>query len=159
MPEQPPSFPFDDDEDDDQCNKSHYGYADSPAGQPDADAGARYFHGGSRDVRFPCPTCGSSRIEPRHVARRIGGVVGAAAGATSAMAIALSGAEAGAIAGLIGGPIGSASGCIAGAILAGLIAGAAGCVTGATCGEAIDQKVLDNWQCMACGRTFSLGPL
>lgn len=149
----------DDNEYDPRWRESGYRHTDSHTGPPHAAAGRRqHFQTGSRDVRFPCPTCHSPRIEPRHVARRIGGAVGAAAGATSAIAIALSGAEAGATAGLVAGPIGSACGGIAGAILAGLVAGAAGCATGAACGEAIDQKVLDNWRCMACGRTFTIRP-
>lgn len=101
-----------------------------------------------------CPHCQSTRTEPRHVARRIGGAVGAAAGAGGAVAVALSGAEAGAAAGMIGGPLGS----VAGAILAGFVAGAAGCATGAAFGDTVDQKVLDNWRCLACGHTFSIQP-
>lgn len=107
---------------------------------------------------YPCPQCQSLQTEPRHIARRIGGAVGTAAGVTSGVAVALSGAEVGAAAGLIGGPIGAACGGIAGAILAGLVAGAAGCATGAACGQAIDHMVLDNWRCLACGRTFTVQP-
>lgn len=127
-----------------------------PADQPYAGASAQGFHPGARDVRFPCPACQSPRTEPRHLARRIGGAVGAAAGATSAIAIALSGAETGAAIGMIGGPFGAVCGSLAGAILAGLVAGAAGCATGAAFGEAFDQKVLNNWRCLACGRTFTI---
>lgn len=147
-----------DDDPDDRWDEPADGHRGSSAGQPDAGATSQHFQAGSRDVRFPCPECHSPRIEPRHIARRIGGAIGAAAGATSAIAIALSSAEAGATAGLIAGPIGSACGGIAGAILGGLVAGAAGCATGAVCGEAIDQKVLDNWRCLACGARFHARP-
>lgn len=109
------------------------------------------------DVIYPCPSCESSRTEPRHIARRIGGAIGATAGGTSAAAAALSGAELGAAAGTLGGPFGVLCGSIAGAIIAGLAGAAAGCATGAALGETIDRKVLDNWRCRACGHTFSTG--
>lgn len=128
------------------------------SGSPSSDTSdSPHYHSGAGHI-YPCPSCQSPRTEPRHTARRIGGAVGAAAGATSAVAIALSGAEVGATAGFIGGPVGAACGGIAGAILAGLVAGAAGCATGAACGEALDLKVLNNWRCLACGRTFSVHP-
>ncbi len=136
--------------DEDETRQSH-------TYRPDANEFFRPHPGATRALP-PCPQCQSLRTEPRHVARRIGGAVGAAAGVTSGMAVILSGAEAGAVAGLIGGPIGVACGGIAGAILAGLVAGAAGCATGAACGQAIDHMVLDNWRCLACGRTFTSQP-
>lgn len=110
------------------------------------------------DVIYPCPSCKSSRTEPRHIARRIGGAIGATAGGTSAAAAALSGAELGAAAGTLGGPFGVLCGSIAGAIIAGLAGAAAGCATGAALGETIDRKVLDNWRCRACGHNFSIEP-
>jgi hypothetical protein len=105
-----------------------------------------------------CPQCKSTQTVPRHTARRIGGAVGAAAGATSAIALALSGAETGAAIGVLAGPIGAICGSLAGAILAGLVAGATGCATGAAFGDALDHKVLNNWQCLACRRTFTVRP-
>lgn len=138
--------PFDDEQE----------WSPSSSSRPNANESTHYRPGIGPAV--PCPRCQSLRTEPRHVVRRIGGAIGAAAGATSAVAFALSGAEAGATAGLVAGPIGSACGSVAGAILAGLIAGAAGCATGATFGDAVDQKILDNWRCLACGRAFSVQP-
>jgi len=110
------------------------------------------------EVIYACPGCESLRTEARHIARRIGGAIGATAGGTSAAAAALSGAEIGAAAGTVGGPFGVLCGSIAGAIIAGLAGAAAGCATGVALGETIDRKVLDNWRCRACGRTFSAGP-
>jgi hypothetical protein len=107
---------------------------------------------------YACPACESFRTEPRHIARRIGGAIGATAGGTSAVAAALSGAEIGAAAGTLGGPFGVLCGSIAGAVIAGLAGAAAGCATGAALGETVDQKVLDNWRCRACGHTFSIRP-
>lgn len=102
-----------------------------------------------------CPRCGSDHIEKRNQARKAGSTIGAVAGATSGVAMALSGAEVGATVGLIAGPIGSVFGGLAGAILAGLAASAAGCAAGAAMGEVIDENVLDNHRCSACGHTFS----
>ena len=113
-------------------------------------------HSGVHRVICPCPACQSLQTEPRHRGRRIGGAIGAAAGAASATAAALSGAEIGAVAGALGGPLGVLCGSIAGAIIAGLAGAAAGCATGAALGDAIDQNVLDNWLCLACGHTFSI---
>jgi hypothetical protein len=125
--------------------------------EPDESESPRY-RPGKGDLVFPCPSCESFRTEQRHIARRICSAVGAAAGATSGAAAVLSGAEAGAIIGTLGGPIGAVCGGVAGAVLAGLVAGAAGCATGAAFGEALDLKVLNNWQCLACGRTFTVRP-
>lgn len=150
MHDRPPFLPFGDDEDAWRPKHSLPEAASEPS---------RFRSDAAYQVeseRYPCPQCQSLQTLPRHVARRIGGAVGAAAGATSAIALALAGAETGAAIGMVGGPIGAACGSLAGAILAGLVAGAAGCATGATFGEALDQKVLNNWRCLACGRVFTL---
>lgn len=102
-----------------------------------------------------CPRCGSDHVEKRNQARKAGSTIGAVAGATSGVAMTLSGAEVGATVGLIAGPIGSVFGGLAGAILAGLAASAAGCAAGAAMGEIIDENVLDNHRCVACGHTFN----
>lgn len=151
MHNRPPFIPFDDDENAWLPEQSRPATANEP---PRFRSDAAYEVEGER---YPCPQCQSLQTMPRHIARRIGGAVGAAAGATGAIALALSGAETGAAIGTMGGPIGAIWGSLAGAILAGLVAGAAGCATGATFGEALDQNVLslDNWRCLACGRTFA----
>ncbi|WCM19765.1 complement resistance protein TraT [Paraburkholderia bryophila] len=102
-----------------------------------------------------CPKCQSDRVEMRHRARKTGGAVGAVAGTASGIALALSGAETGAAVGVLAGPAGAVCGAIAGAVIAGLIGGTAGCATGSVFGEVIDDKVLDNCRCHACGHTFS----
>ena len=102
-----------------------------------------------------CPKCQSDRVEMRHRARKTGGAVGALAGTASGIALALSGAETGAAVGVLAGPVGAVCGAIAGAVIAGLIGGTAGCATGSVFGEVIDDKVLDNCRCHACGHTFS----
>lgn len=102
-----------------------------------------------------CPKCQSDRVEMRHRARKTGGAVGAVAGTASGIALALSGAETGAAVGVLAGPVGAVCGAIAGAVIAGLIGGTAGCATGSVFGEVIDDKVLDNCRCHACGHTFS----
>lgn len=102
-----------------------------------------------------CPRCGSEHVEKRNQARKAGSAIGAIAGATSGVAMTLSGAEVGATVGLIAGPIGSVFGGLAGAIFAGLAASAAGCAAGAAMGEVIDDNVLGNHRCSACGYTFN----
>lgn len=103
----------------------------------------------------PCPKCQSDRVDARHRARKTGGAVGAVAGTASGVAFALSGAETGAAVGVLAGPAGAVCGAIAGAVIAGLIGGTAGCATGSVFGEVIDDKVLDNFRCLACGHPFS----
>ena len=98
-----------------------------------------------------CPKCQSTRVEARHRARKAGGAIGTVAGTTSGVAFALSSAKVG----LVASPARSACGALADAIIAGLIGGAAGCATGATLGEVVDDKVLNNFRCHACGYTFS----
>ncbi|VVE89864.1 membrane protein [Pandoraea bronchicola] len=102
-----------------------------------------------------CPRCGSEHVEKRNQARKAGSTIGAVAGATSGVAMTLSGAEVGATVGLIAGPIGAVFGGLAGAILAGLAASTAGCAAGAAMGELIDENVLDNHRCVACGHMFN----
>ncbi|WP_434661504.1 hypothetical protein P5W99_00850 [Paraburkholderia sp. A3BS-1L] len=102
-----------------------------------------------------CPKCHSSRVDARNLARKTGSAIGTVAGTTSGIAIALSGAETGAAVGLLAGPAGAVCGAIAGAVIAGLLGGAAGCATGSVFGEIVDDKVLDNFRCHACGHTFS----
>ena len=109
----------------------------------------------STPERRRCPRCGSDRIEKRNQARKAGSTIGAVAGATSGVAMTLCGAEVGATVGLIAGPVGSVFGGLAGAIVAGIAASAAGCAAGAAMGEVIDENVLDNHRCSACGHTFN----
>ncbi|MCX5541474.1 hypothetical protein M3A49_18545 [Paraburkholderia sp. CNPSo 3076] len=145
-----PSFlPFDDDE--------HAWLPEHPHQEPAIEPPSfrSDINSQAESGRTPCPQCQSAQTEPRHTARRIGGAVGAAAGATGAIALALSGAETGAAVGVLAGPAGAVCGAIAGAVIAGLIGGTAGCATGSVFGEVIDDKVLDNFRCHACGHTFS----
>ncbi|MNV86125.1 hypothetical protein D3C71_1801330 [compost metagenome] len=46
-------------------------------------------------------------------------------------------------------------GIVAGAILGGLSGAIAGCTVGAALGEAVDDSILRNRRCLACGQTFS----
>lgn len=103
----------------------------------------------------PCPQCQSNCVDARHRARRAAGAVGAVAGTASGVAFALSGAETGAAIAVLAGPAGAMCGAIAGAVIAGLIGGTTGCATGSVFGQVIDDKVLNNFRCHACGHTFS----
>ena len=106
----------------------------------------------------PCPKCQSGRVETRNHARKAGGAIGTVAGAVSGAAVLLSGAEMGAMVGLVAGPFGAMLGGVAGAVLGALVGGAAGCAAGATLGEMVDDKVLNNYRCLACHYTFSQRP-
>ncbi|WP_230938876.1 DUF456 domain-containing protein [Burkholderia vietnamiensis] len=102
-----------------------------------------------------CPRCLSSRIDTRNRARKAGSTIGSVAGATGGMTAALAGAETGAVVGSIAGPPGTVFGGLAGAVIAGLVGSAAGCAAGSAVGAAIDDDVLDNHHCLACGHAFS----
>ena len=157
MRDRSPLFPNDDENDDEPAWQSALNRLHRAHEPPELDEGeSPRYRPDKGNLIYPCPSCESFRTEQRHIARRIFSAVGAAAGATSGAAAALSGAESGATIGALGGPLGAVCGGVAGAILAGLVAGAAGCATGAALGEALDLKVLDNWQCLACGRTFTV---
>lgn len=103
-----------------------------------------------RDHPPCCPCCQSVQLERRDIARRAGGTVGLAAGAVVGTTSALGGAEVGLAIGLAAGPLGA----LAGALLGGLAGAAAGCATGARLGNVIDEQVLDNYRCLACGHRF-----
>jgi len=97
-----------------------------------------------------CPRCGSAKISVRNYARKAGSVIGTVAGATGSVAASRTGAALGAIVG----PARSVVGRVAGAVIDALCGGAAGCNTGAVLGNAIDDNVLDNFDCVSCGHRF-----
>ena len=107
-------------------------------------------------MNIQCPQCDSSRITTRNIGKRTGGTIGVVGGGLQGAAGALSGARFGGLVGAIGGAPGMAIGTLAGAILGGLIGGAAGGITGAKIGEVVDERILDNYQCLDCDHRFSL---
>ena len=102
-----------------------------------------------------CPNCQSERIVTKDVAKKTCGFLGMLGGAASAMTGTLSGAELGGTVGIIAGPPGATLGTIAGALLGALMGGTTGGIAGAKLGEVIDDKILDNHQCLACDYVFS----
>tara|TARA_R100001369_G_C3300181_1_gene165552 strand:+ start:219 stop:491 length:273 start_codon:yes stop_codon:yes gene_type:complete len=68
---------------------------------------------------------------------------------------AANGARFGVTLGLIVGPGGAVLGGLTGAMLGALSGGIAGCATGALLGDMVDESILDNFQCLECGYTFS----
>ncbi|MET3497085.1 hypothetical protein [Variovorax boronicumulans] len=102
-----------------------------------------------------CPKCGSDRIEQRDVAQRTGGTLGGLAGAAGGIAGALRGGRAGFTVGMAAGPVGSGVGTVIGVILGGLGGGALGTEVGAIFGRVVDDRVLNNCRCVACGHAFS----
>jgi hypothetical protein len=101
-----------------------------------------------------CPRCKSSKIITLDHGRKIGGMVGAVAGAARGTSATLGGAKTGDALSTVAGPSGVILGSLAGIVMDALICGAAGCTTGAIAGEAIDENLLNNYQCQACGFTF-----
>jgi len=101
-----------------------------------------------------CPNCQSGRIVTKDVAKKTCGFLGMVGGAASVTTGTLTGAEFGGTVGMIGGPPGATLGTLAGAILGALLAGTTVGVAGAKLGEVIDDRILDNYQCLACNYVF-----
>jgi len=102
-----------------------------------------------------CPNCQSERIVTKDVAKKTCGLLGMVGGAASGTTGALSGAEIGGAIGMIGGPPGATLGALAAAILGAIVAGTTCGVAGAKLGEVIDDRILDNYQCLSCHYAFS----
>ena len=102
-----------------------------------------------------CPNCQSNRIVTKDVAKKTCGFLGMVGGAASVTTGTITGAEIGSTVGMIGGPPGATLGTLAGAILGALIGVATAGVAGAKLGEVIDDKILDNYQCLSCHFMFS----
>ena len=102
-----------------------------------------------------CPLCRSQRIIAKDLAKKTCTFVWTVGGAASGAAGAVTGAEIGFALGSFAGPIGRGVGGFAGALIGGLVGGATGGLAGARVGAAIDERVLDNLQCLDCGCSFS----
>lgn len=111
-------------------------------------------HHESLSMSISCPQCGSTLIRQRNVGRRAGGAVGTVAGGLTGVSGALTGGRVGMTVGLIAGPTGSAVGCIAGALLGGLIGAVTIGVAGAKLGGVLDERVLENYECLHCEHVF-----
>lgn len=107
---------------------------------------------------YRCPNCRSERIKTRNLARKAGGLIGTVGGSVGGAASSLSGAEIGMTVGVVAGPPGMVVGGLLGALVGALVGGTAGGLAGAQLGEMVDQRVLDNFHCLACGYTFGTCP-
>jgi hypothetical protein len=124
---------------------------------------ASYHFGGMRLYAFTgfiimtlqCPQCHSFQINTLNHGRKTGSTVGTVAGAASGASSSLTGARIGASVGAVAGPLGSVVGGFAGALFGGFIGGVAGGTAGSKLGEFVDDNILDNYQCLRCGYTFS----
>lgn len=81
-----------------------------------------------------CPNCDSKRVDKRNYATKAGAGVGAAAG------------------GVAGYNVGAGAGAAASTVLGTLAGGTTGTAVG---GAAVDKFVLNNYECLAYGHTFS----
>ena len=115
-----------------------------------------------------CPKCGSRNIDTRNYGRKagagIGGIAGGIAGYFGVTAGAATGAEVGAeigavVAGLTsmgaGAPVGAVIGGAAGMVIGALAGVSTGMAAGAAAGAMADELLLDNYECLECGHTFS----
>lgn len=102
-----------------------------------------------------CPHCRSERIATRNFARKTAGLIGTVGGTVGGAASGLSGAEIGMTVGIVAGPPGMMIGGFLGALFGALIGGTACGLAGAQLGELVDQRILDNYRCLACGHCFS----
>ncbi len=104
---------------------------------------------------YQCPNCLSERTEARHLARRTGGLIGTIGGSVGGAMSCMSGSRIGMTVGVVAGPPGMIVGGLLGALIGSLVGGTAGGLAGAQLGEVIDDRVLDNYRCLACGHCFS----
>ena len=106
-------------------------------------------------MTLTCPKCNSGQIGTRNRARKAGGTIGMAAGATTGAAGLFHGGRAGWATASIIAPPSMPYTKIAAAIIGGIIGATTGCAIGVALGELVDDRVLDNYRCLACGYTFS----
>lgn len=107
-------------------------------------------------MNLHCPNCYSERVTTRNRAKKAGGLIGGIAGTASGAAGAFSGSEIGMTVGVVAGPPGMAIGALAGAILGALVGGTTCGMAGAKLGEVVDERILDNYRCLACNHIFSI---
>lgn len=106
-------------------------------------------------MRVCCPYCGSPRVIQRNIGKKIGATIGTVGGAATGAANAIAGASIGGRIGALVGPTGLTVGLLYGALL-GALFGATTCgIAGARVGTVIDERVLDNLQCLDCDGRFS----
>jgi len=88
-----------------------------------------------------CPRCNSNAVVAHNYARKLGGLVGTIAGT---------------ITGLKGSRVsGDSLSSLATGLIAALLGATAGCSAGTILGSALDDNVLNNFQCLRCGHRFS----
>jgi uncharacterized protein YcfJ len=103
-------------------------------------------------MQIQCPVCHSQRVVAREIGKKAGSLIGLAGGAAGGAVSTLEGAEVGATVGVaVAGPPGMMLGSLAGAMIGALI----GSIAGAQLGTLVDDKILDNYRCLACGVTFN----
>ena len=106
-----------------------------------------------------CPNCLSTQVETKDYAKKAAATVGFLGGAAGGVASAKTGSEIGSVlggaVGCIAGPVGSRIGRWIGALVGGMVGGVTGALTGAQIGQVIDERLLNNYHCLACDHNFS----
>jgi hypothetical protein len=97
-----------------------------------------------------CPRCRTEFVVTRRLGQTTAATLGGIAGAIQGASAAIAGSESSSSGKNTSNPLVV----ISGAILGGLIGGAAGRAVGAAIGAPIDQALLDNFRCQACGHVF-----
>lgn len=103
-----------------------------------------------------CPSCKSIRIAANHTGRKVCASVGTLAGAASGIAAAASGGRIGLAVGAVAGPAGSVLAGLTGAMIGGAVGAIVVGSAGAALGDFVDENILDNFECLQCGHTFSM---
>ncbi len=103
-----------------------------------------------------CPKCSSTLITARNMGKKTCCSIGIVAGGAQGVSNALKGARIGAEVGAFFGQTGTFLGRLAGLLLGAMIGGISGGIAGAKAGEIIDDRVLDNYECLQCEYVFRI---
>lgn len=110
------------------------------------------YHRTSPPLR--CPACCSSSIHTKNHAQKIVGTLGAGVGVMSSLSGVAQGASSGAALAFRFTAATPPVMRLSAAVLGAFIGGAVGCATGAAFGQAIDDTILNNYQCLRCHHSF-----
>ena len=103
-----------------------------------------------------CPKCNSTLITARSMGKKVCCGIGIVAGGAQGVSNALKGSKIGGEVGALFGPSGVFMGRVAGALIGAMIGGVSGGMAGAQVGEIIDDRVLDNYECLQCEHVFRI---
>lgn len=103
-----------------------------------------------------CPKCSSTLITARNMGKKVCCGIGIVAGGAQGVSNALKGAKIGGEVGAFFGQSAAFLGRFAGALIGAMIGGVSGGMAGAQVGKIIDERVLDNYECLQCEYVFRI---